>query len=234
MIAVIKNFKEVIETRNIDKMNKELYEFLNLHCGFIAHYDINGFKATYRSPRDFAEVFIRHFDRQHRYYSGIYRCHEEAYKDTGLTKAQIKIEFERIVTVTKKKSPVGQKRNKEKNVTPSTSNSKRNSKEVKPMSIGFSTYDHWVPLHDLKELEIEERGNQWLDDYEPELENLEAIWVVLNPTQAPQYLTLTIGSETEEYLFRIDLTGATPVLEDEDGRILYIRKKGGEKDEFRI
>ena len=72
MIAVIKNFQEVIETRNIDKMNKELYEFLNLYCGFIAHYDINGFKATYKSPRDFAEVFIRHFDREHPYYSGIY------------------------------------------------------------------------------------------------------------------------------------------------------------------
>ena len=97
MIAVIKNFKEVIETRNIDKMNKELYQFLNLYCGFIAHYDINGFKATYKSQRDFAEVFIRHFDRQHRYYQGIYRCHEEQYKDTGLTKAEIKKEFERIV-----------------------------------------------------------------------------------------------------------------------------------------
>ena len=97
MIAVIKNFKEVIETRNIDKMNKELYQFLNLYCGFIAHYDINGFKATYQSPLDFAETFIRHFDREHRYYSGIYSCHEEPYKDTGLTKAEIKKEFERIV-----------------------------------------------------------------------------------------------------------------------------------------
>jgi len=78
-------------------MHKELYEFLHLHCGFIAHYDIFGFKATYKNPRDFAEVFIRHFDREHPYYSGIYRCHEEPYKDTGFTKAQIKTEFERIV-----------------------------------------------------------------------------------------------------------------------------------------
>ena len=97
MIALIKNFKEVIENKDIGRMNKELYEFLHLHCGFIAHYDINGFKATYKSPRDFAEVFIRHFDREHRYYSGIYRCHEEVYKETGFTKAQIKREFERIV-----------------------------------------------------------------------------------------------------------------------------------------
>ena len=101
MIPVIKNFKEVIENKDIDRMNKELYEFLHLHCGFIAHFDINGFKATYKSPRDFAEIFIRHFDREHRYYSGIYRCHEEAYKDTGLTKAQIKGEFERIVDLHK-------------------------------------------------------------------------------------------------------------------------------------
>ena len=82
--SVIKNFKEVIETRDIDRMNKELYHFLTLYCGFIAHYDINGFKAIYKAPRDFAEVFIRHFDREHRYYSGIYACHQEPYKDTGM------------------------------------------------------------------------------------------------------------------------------------------------------
>jgi hypothetical protein len=101
MIAVIKSFTEVIETRNIDKMTKELYQFLNLYCGFIAHYDINGFKATYKNPRDFADVFIRHFDPQHRYYQGIYACHQEPYKETGLTKAEIKREFERIVNLHK-------------------------------------------------------------------------------------------------------------------------------------
>lgn len=99
--SVIRNFKEVIETRDIDRMNKELYDFLTLYSGFIAHYDINGFKATYRAPKDFAEVFIRHFDRGHRYYSGIYACHQEPYKDTGLTKAEIKSEFGRIVDLHK-------------------------------------------------------------------------------------------------------------------------------------
>jgi hypothetical protein len=97
MIAVIKNFKEVIENRDINRMRKELYDFLNLYCGFIAHYDINGFKATYQAPRDFAEVFIKHFDRNHPYCSPIYAFHQEFYKDTGLTKAEIKREFERIV-----------------------------------------------------------------------------------------------------------------------------------------
>jgi hypothetical protein len=100
-IAVIRNFKEVIESRDIDRMSKELYHFLTLHCGFIAHYDINGFKATYRAPRDFADVFIRHFDREHRYYNGTYACHQEPYKDTGLTKAEIKREFGRIVDLHK-------------------------------------------------------------------------------------------------------------------------------------
>ena len=100
-IAVIKNFKQVIETRDINRMKKELYDFFTLNCGFIAHYNIEGFKETYRAPRDFAEVFIRHFDREHRYYSGTYACHQEPYKDTGLTKAEIKREFEKIVDLHK-------------------------------------------------------------------------------------------------------------------------------------
>jgi hypothetical protein len=99
--AVTRNFKEVIESRDINRMSKELYDFLTLYCGFIAHYDIKGFKATYRRPLDFAEVFIKHFDREHPYYSRIYACHQTPYKDTGLTKADIKREFERIVDLHK-------------------------------------------------------------------------------------------------------------------------------------
>jgi hypothetical protein len=101
MKSVIKNFQEVIGNKDIDRMNKELYEFLILHCGFSAQYDINGFKATYGSPGDFADVFIRHFDREHPYYSGVYACHETPYKNTGMTKAEIKREFERIVDLHK-------------------------------------------------------------------------------------------------------------------------------------
>jgi hypothetical protein len=101
MIPLIRNFKEVIENRDIDKMSKELYDFLNLYCGFIAHYNINGFKDVYRSPMDFAEVFIKHFDRRHPYYSGVYDCHQTPYKETGMTKAEIKREFETIVDLHK-------------------------------------------------------------------------------------------------------------------------------------
>ena len=95
------------------------------------------------------------------------------------------------------------------------------------MQTGFSTCSHWASLRDLKEVETEDRGNPWFDDSDLDLEETEAIWVVLDAQKAPQYLSLTIGSESEEYLFVIDLTGAAPVLQGEDGRVLYIRRKGG-------
>lgn len=36
--------------RDINKLNGTGYKFLNLCSGFIAHYDINGFKDYYREP----------------------------------------------------------------------------------------------------------------------------------------------------------------------------------------
>ena len=96
-LSVVNNFRRVIEARDMSLMNKELYQFLNLYCGFIAHYNIHGFRETYAAPRGFADVFIRHFDRNHRYFCGNYPCHEEPYQNTGFTKAEIKQEFFRIV-----------------------------------------------------------------------------------------------------------------------------------------
>jgi len=96
-LSVVKNFRQVIEDRDISLMNQELYQFLNLYCGFIAHYDIHGFRATYQSPRDFADVFIRHFDKSHCYFCNNYSCHDEPYQKTGFTKAEIKREFFLVV-----------------------------------------------------------------------------------------------------------------------------------------
>ena len=96
-LSIARNFRQVIENRDMSLMGRELYEFLNLYCGFIAHYNIDGFKAQYSAPRDFADIFIRHFDPEHRYFDGVYRCHEEPYKETGFTKAEVKEEFIRIV-----------------------------------------------------------------------------------------------------------------------------------------
>jgi len=36
--------------KNIDKLNRTGYQFLNLASGFIAHYDLDGFKAYYDEP----------------------------------------------------------------------------------------------------------------------------------------------------------------------------------------
>jgi len=47
-------------------------------------------------------VFIKHFDKEHMYYNGIYSSHLSPYKDTGLTKAEIKREFQRVVECHKK------------------------------------------------------------------------------------------------------------------------------------
>lgn len=96
-LPVVKNFRQVIETRNVEHIKNELYAFLHLYCSFIALYNISGFRATYRRHQDFANAFICHFEKDHPYFSGIYACHEEPYNDTGFTKADIKRAFYRIV-----------------------------------------------------------------------------------------------------------------------------------------
>ena len=35
-LAVVRNFRQVIEARDMSLMKKELYQFLNLYCSFIA------------------------------------------------------------------------------------------------------------------------------------------------------------------------------------------------------
>ena len=96
-LPVVRNFRQVIETRDISFMRDELYQFVILNCGFIAHFNLAGFKATYREPKDFAGVFIRHFDQSHSFFCNLSCCDEGIYKDTGYTRAEIKQEFYRIV-----------------------------------------------------------------------------------------------------------------------------------------
>ncbi|MCF8012212.1 MAG: hypothetical protein K9L17_13410 [Clostridiales bacterium] len=56
-----KCFQRVIKNRDINKMDKNLYNHLHLHCSFIAHYNMLGFKEEF-SGRNFRR-FIQHFDR---------------------------------------------------------------------------------------------------------------------------------------------------------------------------
>jgi len=65
-----------------EKFSKRLYEHLHLHCGFIAHYDINGFYSTYFNG-DYADLerFFSHFEG-----SG-YKCTDD-YDDINLAMAK--------------------------------------------------------------------------------------------------------------------------------------------------
>jgi len=108
------------------------------------------------------------------------------------------------------------------------------------MNIGYSTHGHWAPLKELKEIEVEDRGNPWFEDIEVDLESMEGIWVALVPGDAIRYLFMSSEIESEDYqealrypekyLIEVNLDRAIPVLGDGDGGTLYIRKKGGEKD----
>jgi len=53
-LHVVRNFRGVIEAKDVSLISSELYQFLTLHCGFIAHFNISGFKAAYSRPKDFA------------------------------------------------------------------------------------------------------------------------------------------------------------------------------------
>ncbi len=57
--AVYRNFATCLEQRSLEKMDKRAYHFYHMHCGFIAHYNIHGFRAEY-SGAQFLR-FLEHF-----------------------------------------------------------------------------------------------------------------------------------------------------------------------------
>ena len=50
--AILNNFELVLKSKNIDKLNKPTYNFIIQCSGFIAHYDLYGFKHYYQDLRD--------------------------------------------------------------------------------------------------------------------------------------------------------------------------------------
>lgn len=60
--VLLKQFKTFVN-KGFQKKNftKKLYNHLHLHCGFIAHYDIHGFYATYFEDGAGKINFIKHF-----------------------------------------------------------------------------------------------------------------------------------------------------------------------------
>jgi hypothetical protein len=107
------------------------------------------------------------------------------------------------------------------------------------MVVGYSTHGCWAPLSELKEIEVQDRGNQWFEDNHIDLDSMEGIWVTLEPPKAIPYLFPGEEFESQDYqealknpeahLFQVDLTGAISVLEDGDGGVLYIRKRRGKE-----
>ena len=57
--AVQRNFATCLEQRSLDKMDKRAYHYYHMQCGFIAHYNIHGFRAEY-SGAQFLR-FLEHF-----------------------------------------------------------------------------------------------------------------------------------------------------------------------------
>ena len=106
--------------------------------------------------------------------------------------------------------------------------------------VGYSTHGCWASLENVKEIEVNDRGNQWFDDDGLDLSQYEAIWVCLSPEDAVGYALLAeeFGTKAHreakkhplDFVVEVDLGGARPVLDDPDGGLLFIRKKGGERD----
>ncbi|MBX8639707.1 MAG: hypothetical protein KIS29_05145 [Thermoplasmata archaeon] len=55
---ILRNVEQILEHRDIGLMNEETYRFISLHCGTIAHYDIDGWRHAYGDLRDFINLFL--------------------------------------------------------------------------------------------------------------------------------------------------------------------------------
>lgn len=56
--GILRNVEQILKEKNIDLMNKSTYQFIELHCGTIAHFDINGWCREYEDLRDFINLFL--------------------------------------------------------------------------------------------------------------------------------------------------------------------------------
>jgi hypothetical protein len=55
---IVRCIERVLSRRSIDLLTQEAYTFIHLHCGSIAHFDLEGWKYTYRDLRDFLNFFL--------------------------------------------------------------------------------------------------------------------------------------------------------------------------------
>ena len=77
----------------MDSLKNPLYEFIHLNCGFIAHYNLNGFKATYYSGLEFINFLTRLKDG-----CSVYACDLEDNYDYGFTNKEVKEALKQLIT----------------------------------------------------------------------------------------------------------------------------------------
>lgn len=57
--TLLNSFERCLKAYTLEPMTKDLYNFFHLRCGFIAHFNIDGFKEAYKSPDTFLDFCIR-------------------------------------------------------------------------------------------------------------------------------------------------------------------------------
>lgn len=60
--SILASVERVFKTRDIDKLTGPAYKALANMSGFIAHYDINGFKHRYQNTSELAEALLNSGD----------------------------------------------------------------------------------------------------------------------------------------------------------------------------
>ena len=84
--AILNNIELIFKTGDIEKLNNTTYHFIYLLSGFIAHYNLYGFRDAYRDLRLFAKDLLSGCDT-----SAEYRSTEEwAVKEYGYEYCQSK------------------------------------------------------------------------------------------------------------------------------------------------
>lgn len=87
------NLKRIVKARNMEPLQKKLYEFIHLNCGFIAHYNLQGFKSTYYDGDEFVEFLERL--KQGCY---VHNCDLEDNYNYGYTNEEVKNALAEILT----------------------------------------------------------------------------------------------------------------------------------------
>lgn len=59
--SIVNSVNKVLKTRNIEHLTKAAYKFVMLSPGFIAHYDIHGFKAAYSNVNNLQADLERNY-----------------------------------------------------------------------------------------------------------------------------------------------------------------------------